>query len=86
VDRATINRRRLFKALIRLSGDSKLYPRCLTLTGLEQERLVAGGSFGDVYKAVLCGQSVAVKMMRVFQESDIDALLKVRNKVSLVSI
>ncbi|KAJ7803999.1 kinase-like domain-containing protein [Mycena olivaceomarginata] len=44
----TMNRRRLCKALIRLSGDSKLHPRCFTLMNLEQERLVAGGSFGDV--------------------------------------
>ncbi|KAJ7698232.1 hypothetical protein B0H16DRAFT_1484510 [Mycena metata] len=83
VDVTTINRRRLFKALIRLSGDSKLYPRCLTLTGLQQERLVAGGSFGDVYKGLLGDQIVAIKMMRVFKESDIDALLKVWTKVSL---
>ncbi|KAJ7812488.1 hypothetical protein B0H14DRAFT_3752443 [Mycena olivaceomarginata] len=34
------NRRRLFKALIRLSGHSKLYPKCFALTGLEQERHV----------------------------------------------
>ncbi|KAJ7920007.1 kinase-like domain-containing protein, partial [Mycena leptocephala] len=80
----TINRRRLFKALIRLSGDSKLYPRCCALTGLEHERLVAGGSFGDVYTGILCGQSVAVKMMRVFEESDIDALLKGFGREALI--
>ncbi|KAJ7607029.1 kinase-like domain-containing protein [Mycena polygramma] len=73
-------RRRLFKALIRLSRDCKLYPRCYTLTDLEQGRLVAGGTFGDVYKGLLEGQCVAVKMMRVFDESDVDTLLKVRNK------
>ncbi|KAJ7483070.1 kinase-like domain-containing protein, partial [Mycena galericulata] len=72
----TINRRRIFKALIRLSGDSKLHPRCFALTGLEQERLVAGGAFGDVYTGLLRGQPVAIKVMRVFEESDIDALLK----------
>ncbi|KAJ6521959.1 kinase-like domain-containing protein [Mycena vulgaris] len=84
VDVATINRRRLFTALIRLSGDSKLYPRCLTLTGLEQGRLVVGGSFGDVYKGLLCDQTVAVKMMRVFEESDIDALLKEFGREALI--
>ncbi|KAJ7740618.1 kinase-like domain-containing protein [Mycena metata] len=84
VDAATMNRRRLFKALIRLSVESKLYPRCLTLTGLQQERLVAGGSFGDVYKGWLCDQSVAIKMMRVFEESDIDALLKEFGREALI--
>ncbi|KAJ7740617.1 kinase-like domain-containing protein [Mycena metata] len=84
VDAATMNRRRLFKALLRLSADSKLYPQCLTLTGLQQERLVAGGSFGDVYKGLLGDQSVAIKMMRVFEESDIDALLKEFGREALI--
>jgi serine/threonine protein kinase len=70
-------KRRFFKALIRLSQESKLHPQCFTLTGLEQGKLVAGGSFGDVYKGWLEGQSVAVKVMRVFEESDLNALLKV---------
>jgi hypothetical protein len=72
-----MSRRRLFKALIRLSTESKLYPRCFPLIGLEQERLVAGGSYGDVYKGLLCGQTVAMKMMRVFETSDVEALQKV---------
>ncbi|KAJ7698235.1 kinase-like domain-containing protein, partial [Mycena metata] len=84
VDVATIKRRRLFKALIRLSADSKLYPQCLTLTGLQQERLMAGGSFGDVYKGLLGDQSVAIKIMRVFEESDIEALLKEFGREALI--
>ncbi|KAJ7740622.1 kinase-like domain-containing protein [Mycena metata] len=81
---ATTNRRRLFKALTRLSADSKLYPRCFTLTGLQRERMMAGGSFGDVYKGLLGDQSVAIKMMRVFGESDIDALLKEFGREALI--
>ncbi|KAJ7644800.1 kinase-like domain-containing protein [Roridomyces roridus] len=69
-------RRRIFKALIRLSDHSKLYPRCFTLTDLEQERHVDGGPFSDVYHGYLRGHSVAVKMMRVFEQSDIEAALK----------
>ncbi|KAJ7039445.1 kinase-like domain-containing protein [Mycena alexandri] len=84
VDPATIDTRRLFKALIRLSANSKLYPRCLTLTGLKQKRLVAGGSFGDVYKGLLCDQKVAVKMMRVFKKSDIETILKEFGKEALI--
>ncbi|KAJ7861035.1 kinase-like domain-containing protein [Mycena leptocephala] len=56
----------------------------LPLTGLEQERLVAGGSYGDVYKGLLCGQTVAVKMMRVFETSDVEALLKEFGREALI--
>ncbi|KAF8188796.1 kinase-like domain-containing protein [Mycena galopus ATCC 62051] len=83
-DLATINRRRIFKALLRLSGDSQLYPRCFPLVGLEHESLVAGGTFGDVYTGSLHGQTVAVKMMRVFEKSDIDALLKGFGREALI--
>jgi hypothetical protein len=73
--------------MIRLSGDSKLYPRCFTLAGLEHDELVAGGSFGDVFTGLLDDQRVAVKMMRVFEGSDIDALQKVYyTKISPPSI
>ncbi|KAJ7633219.1 kinase-like domain-containing protein [Roridomyces roridus] len=75
-DTIPADRHRLFKALIRLSDYSKLYPRCFTIDDLEHERLVAGGSFSDVYTGYLHGQRVAVKMMRVFDQSDINALLK----------
>ncbi|KAJ6536560.1 kinase-like domain-containing protein [Mycena vulgaris] len=81
---ATMTRRRLFKGLIRLSGDSKLHPQCFTLTGLKNGSLVAGGSFGDVFKGFLYGQTVAIKMMRVFKESDIDALLKEFGREALI--
>ncbi|KAJ7679251.1 kinase-like domain-containing protein [Mycena polygramma] len=77
-------RRRLFKALIRLSSDSKLHPKCFTLTGLQRGQLVAGGSFSDVYKGLLEGQYVAVKMMRVFEGSDIEALLKEFGREALI--
>ncbi|KAF7325327.1 Protein kinase domain-containing protein [Mycena venus] len=62
---------------VRLSCHSKLYPRCLTLPDLDNGRqAVAGGSFGDVYRGFLGGRSVAIKMMRLFQQSDVDVLLK----------
>ncbi|KAJ7301080.1 kinase-like domain-containing protein, partial [Mycena albidolilacea] len=37
---------------------------------------MAGGSFDDVHTGLHRGQNVAVKMMRVFGQSDIDTLLK----------
>ncbi|KAF7375734.1 Protein kinase domain-containing protein [Mycena sanguinolenta] len=78
------NRCRLFKALIRLSAASQLYPRCFPLTGLEHETLVAGGTFGDVYIGSLRDRTVAVKIMRVFEQSDIDALLKGFGREALI--
>jgi hypothetical protein len=71
------------KALIRLSRESELHPACLTLTGTEttnlQQNLVSGGNFADtdIYPSVLNGQRIAVKMLRIFRDSDIDELLKV---------
>lgn len=72
-----MKRRRLFEALERLSRDSKLHPRCFTLNGLDRGTLVTGGIFGDVYKGSLEGQSVAVKMLRVFPGYGDEALFKV---------
>ncbi|KAF7325337.1 Protein kinase domain-containing protein [Mycena venus] len=78
-------RRRLSKALIRLSCDSKIHPRCLTLPDLEKGRqAVDGGSFGDIYRGILAGQTVAIKMMRLFQQSDIDVLLKAFAREALI--
>ncbi|KAF7377305.1 Protein kinase domain-containing protein [Mycena sanguinolenta] len=64
-------RRKLFKALKKLSRASGLHPRCFTLRDLELGKHVAGGSFSDVYKGSFRGQSVAVKVMRVFDKMDI---------------
>ncbi|KAJ7679066.1 kinase-like domain-containing protein, partial [Mycena polygramma] len=77
-------RRRLFKALTRLSRDSMLHPRCFTITHLEQGKLVGGGSFSDVYKGLLEGQWVAIKMIRVFEGHDIDILLKDFGREALI--
>ncbi|KAJ7670949.1 kinase-like domain-containing protein, partial [Mycena rosella] len=80
-----LKKHRLVKALIRLSGQAELHPRCFTLTNLlKEENPVAGGSFGDVYKGKLGCQCVAVKMMRVFGESDIDGLLKAFSQEALI--
>ena len=69
---------RHIKALIRLSRASGLYPECLVLQGINIEGdAVAGGGFGDVYKGHLQGQEIAIKILRVYQKSDMDKLLKV---------
>lgn len=66
------------QALIKLSSASGLYPDCMALKGIElEEDPVAGGGFGEVHKGRLEGRHIAVKVLRVYQRSDIAKLLKV---------
>ncbi|KAJ7489266.1 kinase-like domain-containing protein [Mycena latifolia] len=67
----------LSKALLRLSRASGLHPTCLPLSGLQKVgHQVAAGGFGDIWRGSVGGQSVSVKIMRLFQESDVKAVLK----------
>jgi hypothetical protein len=68
----------IFKALLRLSDASGIHPRCLPLSGLDEvgEQL-AGGGFGDIRKGLVDGQSVCLKIMRIFEDATIKAALKV---------
>ncbi|KAF7367959.1 Protein kinase domain-containing protein [Mycena sanguinolenta] len=76
LDPMSESKRRLFKALQRLSRASGLHPRCFTLPDLSLGTHLAGGSFSDVYKGSLRGQSVAVKIMRVFDTTNIAAAVQ----------
>ncbi|KAJ7673390.1 kinase-like domain-containing protein [Mycena rosella] len=67
----------LSKALIRLSRASGLHPNCFPLSDLEKiGQQVTGGGFSDIWKGLVRGQTVAVKIMRLFQETAIEAALK----------
>jgi hypothetical protein len=75
------------KILIRLTREYNLYPECLSMTSLEAigTHAVASGGFGDVWRAVWQGLpggnqriEVAVKVTRVYANSEIKKLLKVR--------
>ncbi|KAJ7140920.1 kinase-like domain-containing protein [Mycena epipterygia] len=67
----------ILKALLKLSTKSGRHPRCFALSDLQLDgHQVAAGSFGDVWKARVLGETVSVKIMRVFQEADVEALLK----------
>ncbi|KAJ7318966.1 kinase-like domain-containing protein [Mycena albidolilacea] len=67
----------MFHALLKLSRPSGLHPRCFALSGLQKVgKQMSGGGFGDIWKGLIGGQSVCVKSMRVFRDSDIEALLK----------
>ena len=66
------------KTLIKLAKESKLYPKGLVLQGIEVEPdAVAQGGFGEVHKGKLKGRGIAVKMLRVFGDTDMNKLLKV---------
>ncbi|KAJ7883532.1 kinase-like domain-containing protein [Mycena olivaceomarginata] len=67
----------IFQALLQLSRASGLHPRCLVLSELQKVGpQVTGGGFGDIWKGLIRGQSVCVKIMRIFEDSNVQALLK----------
>ncbi|KAJ6516327.1 kinase-like domain-containing protein [Mycena sanguinolenta] len=73
------------KALLRLSRECGLHPTCFTLRGLEKVgRQVAGGGFGDIWKGLVGGQTVAVKSMRQFADDDVKASLKKLGREALI--
>ncbi|KAJ7124051.1 kinase-like domain-containing protein [Mycena crocata] len=75
----------LFKALERLSRASGLHPTCFKLEGLQKlGRQVAAGAFGDVWKSSVRGQTVSIKVMRLFEEGDVRTLLKEFGREALV--
>ncbi|KAJ7865011.1 kinase-like domain-containing protein, partial [Mycena olivaceomarginata] len=65
----------IFSALWRLSRAYGLYPTCFALTGVKLIRQfsITGRGFGDIYKAVLAGQLVSVKRLRMFEYSRVPA-------------
>ena len=70
----------LVGVLIKLSQQSSLYPECLVRTDIQTigENAVAGGHFGDVWKGLMGGRSeVAVKVLKIYGDSDLEKLLKV---------
>ncbi|KAJ7819723.1 kinase-like domain-containing protein, partial [Mycena olivaceomarginata] len=68
----------VFQALLQLSRPSGLHPRCMALSGLQKigQQAVAGGAFGDIWKGLVQKQIVCVKIMRIFENSDVEAVLK----------
>jgi hypothetical protein len=44
---------------------------------------VAGGGYGDVWKGLLQGELLAVKVVKVYQKSDVVKLLKVQFPLSV---
>lgn len=67
-------------AINRLSQKTGLYPTCYSLNNVEVDGKdpIAGGSFGDIFKGRLGTQCVCLKVVRLFQNSQVLELLKVR--------
>ncbi|KAG6905439.1 hypothetical protein DXG01_002699 [Tephrocybe rancida] len=65
-------------AMLRLSRRSKLFPGRLwqQQVSLEGTEPITAGKFGDVWKGLLCGQAVAVKVLKIYQKSDLDKHIK----------
>ncbi|KAJ7797931.1 kinase-like domain-containing protein [Mycena olivaceomarginata] len=75
----------IFEALLRLSRASGLHPQCLPLLGLQKVgQQLAGGGFGDIWKGLVRGQSVCVKIMRIFDNSTVEAVLKEFGREALI--
>ncbi|RDB18405.1 Serine/threonine-protein kinase STY8 [Hypsizygus marmoreus] len=71
-------RRHLVVATQRLSRRTELYPTCYSLGGVElvgNDAITAGG-FADIYKGRFHGQTVCLKVMRLYQTSDVEHFLK----------
>jgi len=65
-------------ALLKLSEKPGLYPECLMLRGVQRlGNPVAAGTFGDVWKGVARDVCVAIKVLRVYERTDVDKHLKV---------
>ena len=55
-----------------------MVPECLVLNGIKvYGDPVAAGGFGDVYKGKYRKQEIALKVLKVYQKSDMEKLLKV---------
>ncbi|KAF7354928.1 DH domain-containing protein [Mycena sanguinolenta] len=79
------SRASLSKALVKLSGQTGILPgTCFTLEVKKVGQQVAGGGFGDIWKGLVGGQTVAVKSMRQFKDDDVKASMKKLGREALI--
>ena len=72
-------RRSLVVAMQRLSKNTNLYPTVFTLEGVTMNgnNAIAAGNFADVYRGEFGGQSVCLKMIKVFESMAVEHTMKV---------
>lgn len=65
--------------LIRFCHEKRQNPECLSISGLQRlgAFAVTSGGYGDVWEGLLRGQRVSVKILKIYQQSDMRALVKV---------
>jgi len=73
-------RRSLVVAMQRLSAKTSLYPKVFDFKGISlvEDNPVFAGGFADIYKGRLGDRFVCLKMIRVFESSQVDYVVKVR--------
>ncbi|KAF8996209.1 kinase-like domain-containing protein [Cyathus striatus] len=77
--------KRLLVTTLKLSNKSSLYPKCLTLEGVTvEESAVTAGHFGEIWKGSFQGHAVCLKVVKVYQRSRIDDLLKAFSKEGII--
>jgi len=66
--------------MIYLSKRSGLYPNCLVLNDVKKvgDHPVAAGGFGEIWKGLIGGQIACLKVVKIYGDSDVQKLLKVR--------
>lgn len=70
-------------ALRELSRGSLVYPHCYALKDIVFDSHEGGGAFSDIYKGRHSEHHLCLKVVRLHQKSDTEAMLKVRLQLSL---
>ncbi|KAL0059790.1 hypothetical protein AAF712_013431 [Marasmius tenuissimus] len=72
------SRSTIVTVMIHLSRKSGMCPKCLKINNVERlgSHPVAGGGFGDVWKGKIGDEIVGLKVVRAFQLSDVQRLIK----------
>ncbi|KAF9058614.1 hypothetical protein BDP27DRAFT_1240566 [Rhodocollybia butyracea] len=70
----------IFKAMLRLSKSSNVFPKCLLIQNVNtlENRPVTAGGFGEIWKGTIgeSTQAVCLKIVKVFSVSDVESLVR----------
>ena len=74
-------------ALLRLSAESGIYPKCLQFSHQVpmSTQPVAAGSFGEVYRGSVADRAVAVKVFRLYEKTNLQKFMKVRGRADCIA-
>ncbi|KAF7339002.1 hypothetical protein MVEN_01976400 [Mycena venus] len=81
----SLSRPIIWKVMRKLSKRSGRHPRCFAIPDFQLNGSpVTGGAFADIWKCHFQNETVCVKAIRVFEKSDMEALLKAFHKEALI--